>query len=122
MTGSWGLTWGAAFLWLLSDKSGLGWCVSSGLPIYAVASGTAAGAGLGAVVTRQSTEALEVFRPSGCSMRCSHFEISAFFLLASYFAVLCLVFGCCFWSAGSSFLWEMLWGAMFGMTVEKSSV
>ena len=45
-----------------------------------------------------------------------------YFLLASYFAVLCLVFGCCFWSTGNWFLWEMLWGAMLGLTVETSFV
>ena len=40
-----GSTWGAALLWLLSDKSGPGWCISSGLPSYAVAFAAAAGAG-----------------------------------------------------------------------------
>ena len=43
--GSWGSTCGAALLWLMSYKSGPGWCVSSGLPSHAVASGAAAGAG-----------------------------------------------------------------------------
>ena len=35
---------GAALLWLLSYKYGPGWCVSSGLPSCAVASGAAAAA------------------------------------------------------------------------------
>ena len=40
-----GIDMGAALLWLLSYESGPGWCVSSGLPSYAVASGAAAGTG-----------------------------------------------------------------------------
>ena len=57
-------------------------CVSSGLPSYAVASGTASRwcrVSLGAVVTRQSMEAFGSISSFWLQLRCSHLEICALF-------------------------------------------
>ena len=91
-----GIDLGAALLWMLSYKSGLAWCVSSGLPSYAMASGAAAGAGRARVPSSLVSlrRLLEVLRPStvaACAVRT--WKSVHYFLLASYFAVLCPVFG-----------------------------
>ena len=91
-----GIDLGAALLWMLSYKSGLGWCVSSGLPSYAVATGAAAGAGRARVPSSLVSlrRLLEVLRPSTVAARAIRIWKSMhYFLLASYFAVLCPVFG-----------------------------
>ena len=63
---------------LLVAESGPGWCVFwSSLSCSGIWSSRRCRLSASAVVTRQSTEALEVFRPSGCSLRCLHLEICA---------------------------------------------
>ena len=63
----------------------------------------------GAVVTRQSTEAFEELPFLGLLALFALGNMVHYCLLTLYLAVLCAVFECCLWSAGSWILREMPW-------------
>ena len=90
-----GIGMGAALLWLLSLRMVL---AGASLLVY--------------LLTPRHLEQPPVQAEHECRRHSSVYGGKSVhhFLLASYFAVLCPVFGCCCWSTGNLIFREMLWG------------